>query len=559
MSVLWPSLAPIDKQGPHADVAFNTARPVDTGADPISSTVSSGKKNGTGIVAEIPRQLKSVMWPGVNDTFYNRILIDPASLDMGNLLTNQTRSVKLWNGFLTTKSLESFQRNNDTGISVKEPVGTPYTLRPLEELTYVLAISTDGPAVINADYVWTVDGVKYGASVSGRRVVIWPYPPSWDTPLTETLQWLTNILRSYDGSEQRRALRTKPRRSFSYAFKTAREESSRLENLLWGWQNRLYAFPVWTDRPHLNVAAKRGDLALTMPTATYSFTPGALAVLFSDVRNMEVVEVDGVQNGTLSLKRPLEADWPLGTSVYPVLLGHMPTSVPMTRLTSQALTGTVTFATDPAVTDSFIPVAAADTTYNGLEVLLRQPNWQGGLSNEMQYAFETLDKQTGAINWQTTEDTPRIQRAYSWLLSNRQKIYDFRAMLGRRNGQQKTMYVPSWHDDFKVSKGIGAAETGLYVKDNEFRLMVGTDPAREAVMIRLRDGTTFFRKIVGVSTDDVSTILTLDSALGREVSLEQFKTVHMLMRTRLATDDVNIVWRSNEVAVVDTTLITVKE
>lgn len=558
MSTIWPSLAPTDAQGPKADAAFNTALPSNTGADPITS-VRYGKPTGSGRVDESPRQIKGRIWPGVNDTFYNRILIDPASLDMGNLLSNQTRSIKLWNGFLSNRTLEGFQRNNDDGISVKEPVVTPYTLRPLEELTYTLSISTDGPAVIDASYVWTVNGIEYRAAISGRRVVIWPYPPSWDTPVTESLQWLTNILRSYDGSEQRRALRTKPRRSFSYAFKTAREESARMENLLWGWQNRLYALPVWTDRPKLTTAGLRGDMALALPTATYSFSAGALAILFSDVRTMEVVEIDSVQAGNLTLKRPLEANWPLGTSVFPVILGHLPNSVPMTRLTSQAVAGTVTFSTDPVTTEPYVPWTDIPLTYDGIEVLTRQPNWQGGLSNEMQYAFETLDQKTGAINWQTTEEFPRIQRSYSWLLNGRQKIHDFRAMIGRRFGQQRSFWVPSWHDDFVVTKGLGSAEVGLYVKDNEFRLMVGTDPARNTVMIRLRDGTTFFRKVVGVSSDDTNTIITLDSSLGREVSLDQFKTVHMLMRTRLATDDVNIIWRSNEVATVDTTLITVKE
>lgn len=558
MSTLWPSLS-WSAQGPHSDQAYLTDLAKFGTALPMT-TQAHGLVKGSGLVTEPAYKIPTGQrQPGVNDTFYNRILLDPSVLELGNLLSNQTRSITLWNGFLEDRDLESFQRTVDDGITINQPVRAPYKLRALEQLTYVLNVSTDGPAIIDAKLTWTVNGVKYQAVVTGRRVVIWPYPPSWDTPVTENLQWLTNILRSYSGKEQRRALRSKPRRSFNYAFKTAREESARLENLLWGWQNRIYALPVWTDRPRLTSEVKRGDLFLALPTATHSFSAGNLAILYSDVRNMEVVEIDSVAPTGLSLKRPAEANWPVRTSVFPVVLGHLPNNVPMTRLSSQAVTGTLGFITDPSVTEPNIPVGTVAVTYNGLEVLLRQPNWKGGLPVEMQYAFETLDQQTGPITWHTTEEFPRIQRAYSWLLSDRTKIDDFRAFLGRRKGQQKAFYLPSWHDDFVITKGVGQADSAIYVKDNEFRLQVGIDPAREVLMIRLVDGTIFFRKIVGISSDGSNTILTLDSPFNRAITVDQFRNAFMLMKTRFATDDVNLVWRSNEVAVVDTTLITVKE
>ena len=132
-------------------------------------------------------------------------------------------------------------------------------------------------------------------------------------------------------------------------------------------------------------------------------------------------------------------------------------------------------------------------------------------------------------------------------------------MLGRRLGMRNAMYVPTWHDDFKVARELGSADVGLYVLDNEFRLMVGDDPARNHLMIRLKNGQVFYRKIVGVSTDGTYNILTLDSSLGQYVAKDDFKTVHLLMRSRLATDEVSLVWRSGKVAQVDTSITSVLE
>lgn len=559
MSTLWPSVLISDTPGPHSPDAYNTALPSNEEAARLSDGYVGASVDGDGLVGELPRVVSGNIWPAVNDTFYNRILIDPSQLDMGNLLSNQARVIKVWNGFLVQKELQGFQRLNDTGISVTEPVTPPYQMRPLEQLNYVLSVTTDGPAVIDAKYVWTVDGVEYSAAVTGRRVVVWPFGPNWSTEVTEILEWLTNILRSFDGSEQRRSIRTKARRTFSYTFQTARHESARAENLLWGWQNRIYALPVWTDKSKLDDDQVQGDTVVSLPTDTYCFTAGGLAAFFADASSIEVVEIDTVNPGNLVLKRPLEGNWPKGTTVMPVVLGHLPTSVPLARRSSQAVVGVLTFTCDPVSVDPFTPDAAAPVTYNGLEVLQRQPNWGESLSNDFQYQFDTVDQLTGAIGWDQTEEFPRIQRTYPWLLNGRQQILAFRQMLGRLRGQSKTLYVPTWHDDFVVTRTIGAADVGISVLDNEFRQMVGTDPTRDRVMIRLKDGTNFYRQIVGISTDGAYTILTIDAPLNREVQVSQVKTVHLLMRSRLAADSITLSWRSGRVAVVNTPFITVKE
>lgn len=559
MSVLWPSLYPT-QPGPHSRDLFDVARPSDAEPSLITPSLLDGQKAGSGIVDESPRELVAAIWPGVNDTFYNRILIEPAQLEMGNLLSNQTRPIVVWNGFLTNKALQAFQTFNDDGIAVTQPVAVPYTLRPLEQLTYVLSISTDGPATINATYRWTVDGLDYFANVTGRRVVIWPFGPTWDSPVTESLAWLTNILRSFSGKEQRRGLRTKPRRSFSYNFKVFREDSQRLENLLWGWQNRIYALPVWTDRPRLQQDALAGASLINLPTATYSFAVGDLAIIYANNRKMEVVEINAIEANAILTERPLEGDWPRGTRVMPVVLGHLPTSVAMARHTSQAISGSLQFDTDPTSTTPYIPGTVAPVSYNSREVIMRQPNWAAALSNSFNFDFDTLDQQTGAIRYDTTESFPRIQRSYTWLLNGRQQIADFRSMLGRRMGQRTSMYVPSWHDDLRVTRAIGAADVGIYVDaGNDFRLMVGQDDARDRIMVRLRDGSYFFRRITGVSTDGSDTALSIDSPFNREITVDQIKTIHFLMCSRLATDQVDIVWRTGQAATVETTLTTILE
>ncbi|HCF3663722.1 TPA: hypothetical protein NID01_000548 [Pseudomonas aeruginosa] len=558
MSTLWPSLL-YEAQGPHAPKAYDQALPAYLGVEEISSQLQPGPLAGSGAVPEIPRQIAGSRWRGVNDTFYNRLLVEPSLLELGNLLSNQTRTISVWNGFLENKTISAFQRVNDAGISVTEPVAVPYVLRPLEQLTYILNVSTDGPAVIDAQYVWTVDGTDYSAEVTGRRVVVFPFGPNWNTPVTEPLEWLTNVLRSYAGNEQRRSLRVEARRELNYSLRLTRQQSARLENLLWGWQNRIYAMPIWTDKPHLTARAQRGDLELLLPTDTYSFSAGALAVLYQNAETMEVVEIDTVAAGRLALRRPLESDWGVDTAVMPMVLGHLPTSVPLMRYTNNTLTGSISFACDPNTTDPYTPAGTPPVQYEGLEVITRQPNWVSPLDNSFAYEFQTLDQQAGAVLWNPTEEFPRIIRRYTWLLNGRQQIKAFRQALGRWRGQARALYVPSWHEDFKVTRVIGASDVGIAVEENEFRSMVGVDPARNRLMLRLENGQMFFRKIVGVSTDGTYTLLTIDAPFNQQIEVNQVRALHLLMRCRLATDRVELVWRTSQVATVDTTFTTILE
>lgn len=506
---------------------------------------------------EIVKQ--ATLFAGLLNTFYNRVLIEPSRLDLGNLLSVQTRQISVWNGFLSSKTMASVQRINDPGIQFDQPVTTPYIMLPLQQLFYTLAATTDGPAVINAQYVWDIDGVEYRVEVVGRRVVLFPYGPNWSAPVTESLEWMTDVIRSYDGREQRRSLRTKARRGLSYRLSVSRQESARLENLLWGWQNRTFAVPVWTDKPRLTTNQLQGDTFLPLPTSAYSFTPNGLAAIYFDDTDYEVLEVDAVAPNGITLKRPIERNWSKGTIVYPCLLGQLPNAVSTTRLTSNTFAAAVSFDFSPVTTDPFTPEGGADVSYDGREVITKQPNWIRPLDNTFDYRFDTLDRRTGAIEWDTTEDFPRIRRQYSWLLKNRDEIRKFRSMLGRLQGQRNSLYVPTWHDDFMCNEPVGASDVAINVVNNGFRQLVGIDPARDRIMIRLKNGQIFYRQLIGLSMTTSGTLLTMNSALGVSVTPNDIHTIHLLVRSRLETDRIEISWRSNEVAVVETTFTSVLE
>jgi hypothetical protein len=564
MSTAYPSLL-FDAQGPHSVNLYDVALPVFGGDALASQTLVGGVKTFHGDVSEPELELDGTMLNGVNWTFYNRILILPPSIDVGNLITATTRIVQIWNGYFDNRTVENFQSINDEGITVIEPGATPYDLRPLELVDYTFVISLDGPAAISASYIWTIDGEDYGATIEGFRAFAFPFEPNFGSTVRETLEWRTNVLRAYSGKEQRRSVRAKPRRNFQYDFWVGKEAQQLLQNSLLGWQNRIFAVPVWMDKLLLEAPLTPGAMSIPLDTTDYSFSAGGSLIILKSEQEYEVLDIDTV-GASIALISAVEQDWPAGTPVYPIIAAHLPVSVSTQQLTDTIISGTVEFTPSPDTTDPYVPTSTPAAVYDDLEVITIQPNWGSGVDKTFNYEFDTVDNGLGPITWLTSEDFPRILRRYSWLLKSREEITEFRAFLGRRQGRFKACWIPSWSYDFEIVADVSAVDTNIVTKDNGFFDFIGVNPAFDRIMIRMKNNDTltgqiFYRRVTGLSRDPVTRLVTLglDSALGIVFAPSDVLSIHYLFKCRLDTDRVLLEWRSNGVAVVNTNFITVLE
>ena len=560
MSVLFPS--PLyDVQGPHSVNLYNVPLPINADANLVSPPMWDTIETHGQIVENMAGS-QGTMLNGADFSFYDRIIIEPSVIDVGNVLNDQTPvTISIWNGYRVDKIISTFTHTGDEGIDIINPPDIPYTFRPIETLVYNFSIRLDGPTTIDALYVWNIGGINYSATINGSRIVLFAFPPNFRDDFTESLEWKTEILRSFDGSEQRRALRVTPRRSMAYMVSLLKHDSQVFRNLMWGWQNRTFAIPVWSDRQTLRVSQSANDTVLQVDPTNYSFAAGKLLMLFKDSGDCETGEILSLGTNTITLVRGLQKAWPKGTRVYPVILGHLPDQVQVQPRVSSVIEALVSFDTSPDVVDPYLPDAAAATIYDGLEVITVQPNWINPVDVSNEFIGLKLDFVTGVPRWKTRELIQRLGRQYSWLFQDRVTIRKFREFLRRRRGMAKTFWAPSWTDDFDVISPLAFNATNLEVKENQFRKMVGDNIHRDRIMIRTKDGSTYYRRILSVTPalDSINTTLNLDSSLGKTYVPSDFKTIHMLDRCRLATDKVDMIWKSDKVAQVSTTFMTVPQ
>jgi hypothetical protein len=557
MSLIWPPLVMGEAEA-HSDNLYNVSLPA-LGDGFVLSQPMFGSATFDGLVGEPELELEGVLWPGANYAFYNRIIIIPPELNLGNVLSTQVRSLLIWNGFLEPKTLEDIEEDGATGMILagRAPVSD---YLPLEMIHYTLTVAAAGPTVIAASYTFTIDGIEYVVEVTGNRAIVFPFEPNYRQPIVEKLTWRTDVITAYSGAEQRRAIRTKARRDFGYNILLTGNQLQKFQNSMLGWQNRSFAIPVWTDKKFTTTVLDAGDTSIPITVAGYSFTAGENLILMRSATEYEVAEIESI-GATIELTNPLVNSWPVHTLVMPVIQGHLPENVDAVRPNDNVLASPVSFISSPEVTDPFTPTAAAAVTYEGLEVITEQPNWRGGRNTRYNYDFDQVDAGTGAINWFDSDSFGRIIIPYGWLLKSRAEILDFREFLGRRVGRQKALWVPSWTQDFIITDDVGAADTFIQVRENDFRQLVNVNPVYNQIMIRTNSGQIFYRHIESVISVPGGTDmrLVLDEVLGADYLISDFRPVQFLFKCRLANDEVELSWRNDKTVVVETNFITVKE
>ena len=496
-----------------------------------------------------------------SDDFYHRIHLTPSQLYLGNLISVQYRTVEVWNAFFVTVDLTDVQLLNGDGLTVTPPVATPYTMGALQPLTYNVSISTEGPPSISATMRWTIDGIDYDVPVTGNRVIAWALPIDWANPPEETLEWKTAIVKSYNAEEQRAKLRSKARRIIRYYHTLQREDAQRLENLLWGWQSRLYAVPIWTDVILSQTSLYLGQTVVVVDTDNYGFGENGL-LFITDGINYEMQEISAVGSGDITLSKGLDSAWQAPVLIGPAYLaridGDMNVSTKWEH--SQLMTATIPFAFDPITTDPHLPVAAAPTTYQSKEIFYTQPNWRGGLDTEFNASGVVLDFGLGAFAVNGKSNIPEIVRQHQWLLKNRAEITSFRKFLSRRSGRFDGFWMPTWRYDFTLSKAVSSGDFGFQIKDNSYSIMVNGSAGRNHVAILLKNGTWVVNEISSAGPDDLDPTLTnvvTTAGMGFDFLPSDVRIACVLEWYRLFSDSVTLKYHDRNVVEINTSVANV--
>lgn len=499
------------------------------------------------------------------DLWYNRIHIIPSRINAGNLVSRQVRSVEIWNGYSVPQTITSITSTDEEGNSLD--ITTPEVYAARQSRFHLLTVGTAGPPSFDGFFTITFDTLgDFFLFVSGKRVLAVPFAHNWDdrdgSAIVERLTWRNNILEAVSGVEQAIMIRSVPRRTLQYAFLLASSTGNQahvralFHALMSGWQNRVFAVPIWTDAIRLPITATAGQPVITIPTTYFDYDPGNYIMLWQDQDNYELLQIDSMDSGAVTATVNLANTWPaLRTIVMPARLGYITPQVQGTKHTVDLDAVPVTFELLVNAFSSNRLVAGARTTYRGLHVLLQKNFYNDTHAFEINRPVERFDSNIGYFSQDAVNPAPHTQNEFAWLCGNHQDSADLFAWLNTRKGRYGAFWYPTWSRDFELAQDIGNTDDSIVVNRigySDLYMIDGVPIAsRRDIMLQTTAGTLFFKRILSAGDNgDGTETLSLDSTFGVVIPANTVQRVSFLIPSRLAADAVEISWQSGNVSLI---------
>jgi hypothetical protein len=490
--------------------------------------------------------------------YYFRTHITPTEVVVGNLLSEQTREIEVWNAHFVDNELLTINELATDGLLLADVPAPPLVYGPLESRIYTLTISTQGPAIIDGLFTFDFELDDYDPRlhVTGLRILAWWVEPNWSSKFTERWEWLTNIMTSKNDKEQRVKLRGKPRRKFQFSSIIKNHTERRLiENLLFAWQSRVFGVPVWTDVEFLNTSLVAGAMYVPCNTATRDYVPGGLVALLQGF-NFEIATIDEVLSDRVTLTSPLASDWSSDTKVAPMRTARMNASQTVVRRTDSVLTLNTNFALDTE--DDTIPLVET-SMYRDYAVMEVRPNWREEIDTDYQRNIALLDFATGKVIADDLSGVPSMLHKYHWQAKNRAAIGALRAFLFARYGKLVPLWVPTFLKDFVVVGDIAPTSSLLIVENTAYARNIYQTVQRRDVRIELYSGEIIYRRIVTSTETGATEELILDSQVGLFIAADNIRSVSFMSLCRLEADSIEAVWETTTVMEVSAAIRSIRD
>jgi len=541
------------------NLAPEAQEPAPAGSSWLISSLTGSTPNVLkwGIIKANVNRYAGELWKMYGALFwFERVHIVPLTYALGNVISALVKTYEVYNGWrYKYKHLLTITPVNAGGFSFSGDLATsPRLMQPKQSFIVTANINPAGPVTIAASVVYVFDGGEsLTITFTGKRVIVMSVEPQ--SNIVETWEWLTDIIESGSGNEQRISNRDMPRQSFTYQYLKEDESSAFLENLLFGWANNIWAVPVWTDHIHLTAATVAGTtLVLSVDSTTnrdFRTNAGSnLIAIWNNENSFEAAEVVSFTSTTITISSVILAVWPKGAVVVPLRLSYMtePSTAVFQNVNARnrQLRFTAIANKIPSFSGSPAPLQAGG-------LYRSRPFWDitndelitaGSYNVIDDKQIRTIGGETGKLMTNTTKKFPvRTVSGVGMTSYGRSEFVRMREFLLGARGRQRSFWLETGNRDFKIESTSASGALNVNVVPCNYTNQVfgalGGPRTRKDIIIRYANGATDKRRIVASSeTIGVREVLVLDSVLSQTCSTANVTRISYLILHRMGSDSV---------------------
>jgi hypothetical protein len=365
---------------------------------------------------------------------------------------------------------------------------------------------------------------------------VWTVRPNWRNGILERLSWLTDVLASTLGPEQRRALRLSPRRQFEMTFNPFKQARSYFDLFLHRLGSNEFMVPLFHDRGRLTAGIAGGATAVPIDTTYREFEAGGLAVIIGDdpftFNKLEVTAV-AADELTVALGGVTQA-WGEGVAVYPLRRSRLSQESHFAALTSRVGESTLEFELNQA--NDIADEGVWADLYADDPILLTPPNRREAIDLDYIRNSLLLDNDHGLRHLLDDADRAFNVQVHNMMMRGRAEHWAFRQLLYRLRGQQSSIWIPTFNEDIVLSRDRLAADALLDVQKIGYGYVGGEISGRRHLLINGIVGAEITDTQADPSNSEER--LTLAAALGTD--LPAGTTASFMDIARLNSDTVEI-------------------
>lgn len=372
-------------------------------------------------------------------------------------------------------------------------------------------------------------------TAAGERV--WPIPPDWSGGVQEGLSWLSDTLvASATAVSQHRALRTGPRRSFTFDVLVDGQDRRAADMLLAG-HGGVWLLPIWPDVQFIGLVTA-GATFVPCETAGFDFVAGGKALIWAGLNTWVVVQISAIGAGGIALIAPVMGSWPAGARLYPLRRARVQNGAEEILRNDTLSRRTLAF---DIVEPCDWPALADAPMYLSHLVLDVRPDESDDPAASYARLLAVVDNETALPMTHDVAGVALRAQQSSWKLSGRPEHTWFRSLLYSLAGRCTPIWVPSFASDLKPLAAVGAGSTVLTVEWAGYELFGKGKQNRKDIRIELRDGTRYYRRIVNAVESGAYEVLTLNASLSASsIPASSIRSISFMALCTAASDDVEI-------------------
>lgn len=485
------------------------------------------------------------IFPSYADDLFNHFLVVPSVLSLGNLLSNQSKTVEVAN-FYSINMEATGVVNPGGGVSIPGIPTFPYTITPFGSLILSVEISATGSPTLKETLEIDVAAVGGGSPqalfvpITGQRVTIFVWDP--EQFYTEELSWSTDIIEAYDGTEQRIKIRQNPRQVLTYeCFFTDSVKDAQARLALFNWFAQVWGVPIWWEQQPFTIAGALGDTVINTDTRYADYRQGGLVMVMDPAGDYEAFEIDSLTASTITITSQLTNLYPVyGSKVMPIRTAYAKTQSQHSVFITGAEKITIQFTTLDNVN---LASTAGLPTYAGLVILDGINYVDGQLSEGMsRTGVIIIDNIAGTIYQRSSNDRSRPNSVKTWFTNYASEMWPLRQMFHSFGGSQGTFWLPTNRNDMTLVGNISGGSPTFnikYIGYSSYGVDVNGVAMRPFGDLRftLSDGTFIYRQIIGAaSIGDTETITVNAAVSGLTLTPAQVVRIEFLQLMRIADD-----------------------